>query len=405
MDAIGTLLARLFRAMVGVALTLASQAQAQGHAGGHAPCVGTDFSCAASITTQVDDRGVVWRVGATGGRIWLIRSADGGRHFSAPVLVAQHDAALDTGSDTRPQLLSDGAGRVLVAYGVFRDRRYNAQLMLARSTDDGRSFMPPRPVWPESASQRFPVLALGPGGVVVLAWIDKPSAEAAVPQATVSWAWSDDGGRQFSRPRVLSDQACECCRLALAQADGPPSWPWLMFRQVYAGDERDHAVTALEPNGASTLHRVSEDRWALKGCPHHGPALASSAGGVLHAAWFTQGQARQGLFHARSVDGGQTFSQPVAVGDPERQAGRPALVAQGGQVWMAWKEFDGRDVSVWVQHSVDGGRRWGAPRALFRTRSPAGHPQLLMIEGRPWLSWMSREHGHPLLPLSGRNAP
>ncbi len=95
--------------------------------------------------------------------------------------------------------------------------------------------------------------------------------------------------------------------------------------------------------------------------------------------WFTEGRARQGLFYARSTDGGRTFSSPMPIGEAERSPSRPFVLAGAEAVWMVWKEFDGEHTTVNVMNSRDDGKTWSAPKALAQTtrrfRSPSARKQ------------------------------
>jgi len=214
----------------------------------------------------------------------------------------------------------------------------------------------------------------------------------------VAYAWSRDGGATFADEHIAQDHTCECCRLAVAF--DPERRPLVLFRSIFGESERDHALLTFGDTGESRGSvRVSEDHWAIDGCPHHGPAVAVSADGTVHAAWFTQGKARQGLFYARSSDGGKTFSEPLPVGDAEKQAGRPYLFARGGDTWLVWKEFDGKRIYVKERKSSDAGKTWSADKVLADTGGFADHPLLIEDGHRVYLSWFTRDQGYRLLPL------
>src|SRR5690606_10216071 len=178
--------------------------------------------------------------------------------------------------------------------------------------------------------------------------------------AALAVAWSDDGGASFGPTRILADHSCECCRIALRYA--APGRPALVWRNLFDG-ARDHAVVTFDdPGTPGPLHRVSDDEWKIDACPHHGPDLAIDAEGGYHVTWFTGSERRQGLFYARSSDGGRSFSDPMPIGTPGRQPARPQVLAAADGLWMAWQEFDGERTSVPVRHSADGGRTWSEAR-------------------------------------------
>jgi hypothetical protein len=147
------------------------------------------------------------------------------------------------------------------------------------------------------------------------------------------------------------------------------------------------------------LHRISVDDWEIDACPHHGPALAIAATGTIHAAWFTAGEARQGLFHARSQDGGAEFSTPMPIGDPSRRPARPYFLASGDTMRLVWKEFDGEVTAVKMITSTDDGDSWTAPKEIAATGDSSDHPWLLSDGRRTYLSWLTHADGYRLMSL------
>ncbi len=376
-----------------------------GHAG-HTPqaCTSTALACASAVMPFIDARGSLWVVWVAGGAVSTARSTDGGRHFTPDIEIGRHGSLLDLGADAKPQIAVDARGRAVVAYGVFKDKYWNAQVLVSTSVDGGASFSAPRSLSPDTASQRFPALAIDGDGTVIATWLDKRTTAAARKKgltqagAAVAYARSTDGGATFVAESIAQDHSCECCRLAMAF--DPQRRPVVLFRSIFDGRERDHAVLTFSNTGeAGPAHRVADDHWAIDACPHHGPSLAVTADGTYQAAWFTQGQARRGLFYARSTDGGRTFSSPQTVGGAEQQPGRPFLLAKGNAVWLVWKEFDGKRIFIKERKSQDAGRSWSGDRLIAETGGYADHPVLVSDARHVYLSWMTRDEGYRLMIL------
>jgi hypothetical protein len=171
----------------------------------------------------------------------------------------------------------------------------------------------------------------------------------------------------------------------------------VIWRQLFHGGVRDHAAAILTPQGMGPVQRVAVDDWKVDGCPHHGPALTVDGHGVWQVAWYTDGSARQGLFHARSVKDG--FSTPVPLGNADNQPSHPSILAADGTVWLAWKEFDGEHAVIMAQSSRDGGVTWTAAHKVASTKDSSDHPLLVAVGGQPRLSWLTRAEGWLLLPL------
>jgi hypothetical protein len=149
------------------------------------------------------------------------------------------------------------------------------------------------------------------------------------------------------------------------------------------------------------LRRVSVDDWQIDACPHHGPSLSISPQGSYHAAWFTNGTVRQGLFYARADDAVAAFAEPRALSTVERQPTRPYVLATAAAVHLVWKEFDGERTSVVWQVSTDDGRHWSEPAPVAETADASDHPLLIARAGRVYLSWLTKLEGYRLIPLGG----
>ena len=172
-----------------------------------------------------------------------------------------------------------------MAFSIFRDKAFNGQVLYTRSVDGGNSFAELKPITPNNESQRFEALALDSDGSLFAAWLDKRN-RVPVQQsggkydgAGLFFASSRDGGATYTESRMAKDNTCECCRLGIAFAG--PGRPVVIFRNIFEGGVRDHAVmTFTDPATPGELHRVSVDDWQIAACPHHGPSLSISTAGT-----------------------------------------------------------------------------------------------------------------------------
>jgi hypothetical protein len=375
---------------------------AHGHDGAQHSCAEPALRCASTATPTFAADGSLWLAWAAAGRVSVARSTDLGRSFTAAVAVNPEPLRLDTGPDERPKIAVDKAGGIAVAFAIFKDSAFNGQVFYTRSGDGGVTFAPPRPITADPESQRFEAIAFDPEGILFAAWLDKRKRALArekgeaYTRASLAFAWSEDGAATFSEASIAKDGTCECCRLGLAFAG--PGRPVVLFRNIFGDSARDHAVTTFAgPTTPGPIYRVSVDDWGIDVCPHHGPSLSVGDDGTYHVTWFTEGRVRQGLFYARSTDGGRTFSEPMSIGAAERNPSRPFVLAGAGVVWMVWKEFDGEHTTVNVMMSRDHGNTWSPPRALAQTSDASDHPLLVSNGQRVFLSWMTQADGYRLL--------
>lgn len=347
--------------------------------------------------------GTLWLVRPMVDRIAVMRSADLGKTFSAPVMVTPEPMNLDWGPDARARIAVDPKGGVIVTFGTFQDTHFNGRAYFARSADGGANFTRPRPITADTTSQRFEVAGVDPTGRVFTAWLDKRNAakaraaHRAYPGAALAYAW-EDGDAGFGDASIALDNSCECCRLGLAFAGA--GRPAVVFRNIFPGSVRDHGViTFRDPTTPGPVRRVSVDNWKIEACPHHGPSLAIAPDGSYHVAWFTDGATRKGLFYARADFADAPYSQPRALSATHRQPARPYLLASGPALHLVWKEFDGAKVAVRWQVSHDSGRQWSAVRTVAETGDASDHPLLVADKQRTYLSWLTKIEGYRLIPL------
>jgi hypothetical protein len=369
-----------------------------------AACEETVLRCASKVTPAFGPDGTLWLAWMAGGQISVASSKDAGRSFPTPVSVTKERLNLDWGPDARPKIVVDRNGGIALAFSIFRDKAFNGQVLTTRSADGGQNFAPLRPITASNESQRFEAVALDADGSVFAAWLDKRGRVPAQQRgqkyegAGLFFASSKDGGATYSEARLAADNTCECCRLGLAFAG--PGRPVVVFRNIFEGGVRDHAIVTFSDSATpGEVRRVSNDDWQIAACPHHGPSLAVSAAGTYHATWYSNGKVRKGLFYARSRDGGKTFSKPVPIGQPNRNPSRPYVIAGAGEVAMVWKEFDGAKTTVNLMTSHDDGENWSKPKIISTTSEASDHPLLVADGRRTFLSWMTKADGYRFQPI------
>lgn len=287
-------------------------------------------------------------------------------------------------------------GNVYVAWQNATEipgRMYPASdLRFARSTDGGRTFEPAIYVNDDAggtpASHTFHDMKVLGDGAVLVSWIDgRARAGATGPDIRV--ARSTDGGESFGAGVILDDEACPCCRTAMAT--GPDGTVFVAWRKVYPGNIRD-IVVARSTDGGRTFgepQRVHEDRWVIDGCPHAGPALAVDRAGRLHVAWFTAGEAGHGLYHTTSGDGGVTFADPFRITPegpvPTTQVTMAADPADpDGQVWLAWEDTSPGRSGVRLGRSIGGGN----PETIAHDAFEGMLPSAAIVHGAPAIAWL-----------------
>ncbi|HEY0720135.1 MAG TPA: sialidase family protein [Gammaproteobacteria bacterium] len=357
-----------------------------------------------SATGYFDQHGTLWVASVQEGHLQLVHSSDSGMSYSAPVQVNAQPEAIAADGENRPKIAVDGDGILYLSWTrLFAEKPFSGDIRFSRSSDGGKSFSPPVTVNDnrEVISHRFDALGVNQRGELYIAWLDKrdqSSAQRAGQKydgAALYYAVSRDGGRHFDKNVKVVDHSCECCRVAMAMdRDGVPVVLW---RHVYDGNVRDHALQRLD--GRSTPQRATHDAWRIDACPHHGPALAIGSDGNYHQVWFSGAEEQHGLFYARSADQGKSFSTPLRFGNDAAQAGHADVLSRVNAVFIVWKEFDGNATLIRMMRSTDNGQHWDAPQSVATSHGPSDHPLLIADRTSVYLSWNTAQEGYRLIAL------
>jgi hypothetical protein len=315
---------------------------------------------------------VTWGATANGkSDVFVAVSRDSGATFAAPVQVNAVAGEARLGGELPPRVaLAAARGNAPPDIAVvWNARGESTQVKVARSRDGGKTFTAPVALQsPTAAGDRgWPAVALDAQARVHAIWLDHRGMAAKPAAATPAHApgTAHDGAAMAqksslyyaslagtaAREREITPGVCYCCKTALTTgADGTLYAAW---RHVYPGDLRDMAFTLSRDGGRSfsPVVRVSEDHWAINGCPDDGPALAADARNVVHIVWPTvlAGAKPEGaIFYASTADG-RRFSPRVRI--PTLGGPKPThpqiVIDRAGRVLVAWEEHvNGRRVAA-----------------------------------------------------------
>ena len=361
---------------------------------------GHDHGQPLAVSVALDAQGNLWRASAKDGFVVVDKSlAVNPLIFASPKNINEKAQKIGTSGDARPKIAIAHNGNIYLTWTQALPTPYSGYIWFSRSIDGGKTFSPPSIVHQDRAeiTHRFDALSVSPSGRIYVAWVDKrdliaaKKTKQAYDGAAIYYAFSEDAGASFSAERKVADSSCECCRIAmLANEQGDAV---MMWRHLFVGGVRDHAMAKISANETNPkIYRASFGNWKIDACPHHGPAIAKGGDWGYHLAWFDGGD-KAGLFYAR-MDGEAWVSSPAKrFGDANSQAGHPALISDGEQVWLAWKEMTDKASLVKLVKSNDGGRSWDAPAVISQTKGKSDYPQLLLKNGQAYLAWNTELDG------------
>ena len=242
----------------------------------------------------------------------------------------------------------------------------------------------------------WPSLALDSRGTAHAIWLDhrglaaarrrrepgttKAAAHDGVAMAQKSGLYYAAARARRPTERELAKGVCYCCKTALAA--GADQAVYAAWRHVYPGNIRDIAFTVSRDGGRSFAApiRVSEDTWAINGCPDDGPAIAVDAQGKSiwrGRRWLAAPNPEGALFYASTRDG-RTFTPRTR--SPRSEAPKPAhpqiVVDRRGRIVVAWDELlNGQRLAAAREVSKSGQRVNFGPVITLSPGKPATYPR------------------------------
>jgi hypothetical protein len=140
---------------------------------------------------------------------------------------------------------------------------------------------------------------------------------------------------------------------------------------------------------------VTFDDWHVDACPHHGPSVAYAADGTRHQVWFDVKGDEGGVFYASATPSGK-LGAPMQLGSA--QAEHADVAAQGKDVVLAWKQFDGKSTKILAKISDNNGASWHE-QTLSETQGNSDHPHLIVNKSGIFLVWRTQNEGIQIVPI------
>jgi hypothetical protein len=230
-------------------------------------------------SVQIDDQGMVsaaWVEEDKEARtILFARSEAPGGPLGAPVAVNQPGENPYYRQEA-PALIVRGQD-VFVTWSMTHpkmtpDKPFSGELRLSRSGDGGRSFGPSTLVNDDNQviQHTFDALEVAPDGVLHFAWID--GREGKKDPGTFV-ARSTDRGRTITKNFKLDDNTCVCCRTSIATSED--GVVYIAWRKIFDGNIRETVVSRSMDVGQTFSEPVvvGNDRWVYQACPHRPASL------------------------------------------------------------------------------------------------------------------------------------
>jgi hypothetical protein len=235
---------------------------------------------------------------------------------------------------------------------------YAYDLVLYRSTDNGRSWSNPQTVHDDGTETEHGFASLWPWSAseLAVAWLDgratagdsghddshhQPGADDAKAMTLRAAVFDADGKRVREWP--LDARTCDCCQTDAALTS---KGPVLIYRDRSPDEIRDVYSIRFQGGQWRKPQPVAEDGWRMPACPVNGPAIAAVDDSVW-AAWYTAPEETPSLRIAFSDNAGTSFTHTRSFRSGASMQGRVDLAANADGAWMVWME-EGTSQSLWL---------------------------------------------------------
>ncbi|PZR38348.1 MAG: hypothetical protein DI538_09880 [Azospira oryzae] len=272
-------------------------------------------------------------------------SNDRGKSFSEKTsLPLTSDVA--THSEGMPKVAFKKDGTIIAAYEKktpTQTNKYAGAIYYRVSSDNGKNWLPEKFLHSDTIAGRsrsyFDIERLS-NGEIGAAWLDV-KLDKETGGRSVRFA-STEGSGDFGNEMLVDSSACQCCRLDVySDLAGRVNVAYRgLMKGVMGKPIRDMMLATSSDNGKTFTRpsRISFDNWSIDGCPHTGPSLCSSKGG-LYSLWYTEGNGT-GIYYSFKQNGENEFQQRALVSNSGRH---PQLSANDERFIMVWEETSGNE--------------------------------------------------------------
>ncbi len=292
---------------------------------------------------------------------WVAYSDDGGETFSEPVQANHDEGTVNAGFNTTTKLVSSGDDRVVVTWPLMNDDMSKMNTMVTLSSDGGKTFAKETRVSAadgDATSEMYQAMATY-GKNVFVGYLDYRSDLNPSMPTGINIVRSSDGGKTFGRSARGEVSSCACCDNALS-VDSKGTI-YFAYRNVDLASKntqiRDIGVIRSYDNGQTWSDPIplGDDNWEFNGCPESGPELAVDSHDDVHGAYWTGKPGRPGVYYTWSSNGGRSFHKPLPVAVDEFYP--PAYIdvaTQGDATWIVWDDKRTKDKKVHLARAEGG---------------------------------------------------
>lgn len=167
---------------------------------------------------------------------------------------------------------------------------------------------------------------------------------------------------------------------------------------VWTEDEGDrlsvyHSFSSDSGDTFTEGKRLAEGTEANQDCP----VVAVNRSGAIFVVWSDERDGPPNLYLSISTDQGGNFSDPVALAPSDSSQISPSLAVEGDRVYVAWEEGSSEQQDVHFTRSLDGGESFSDPVRLDQgpDPSPQIRPSIDVRDDRVFVAWEDARETYP----------
>ena len=261
---------------------------------------------------------------------FLASSYDGGKTFQTKRL-SHNDNEM-----SHEPIIAASDNNVYVGWSQrIENNVYHAKMMITVSNDNGKSFSQSKDLSPAKTTSHEQTLYAFDGNIFV-SWRDE------VEKRNVSFVKSSDKGKTFSEIKSIAYGA----RPNLSGDENN------IFVSVWCGDEQhlDQVCLVKSSDGADSFSeqiQISDITWTKSPYAEAPTPKIASRDDTVYVSWKYSPEERgqNKLYLATSVDGGDTFTEQIVVGETGED---PKMVVSKNKMYLVWVDDLGEKNNLYL---------------------------------------------------------
>ena len=304
--------------------------------------------------------------------IFFSGSHDDGETFSEPLNISKNT----NGNSMSPHIKCDGNN----VYVVWRDSiNDNFDIFFSYSHDGGQTFSEPDNLSNNTGFSFIPEIS-SKGNNVYVVWRD---GTAISGNFDIFFSFSRDGGQTFSEPDNLSNNTGFSVE---SQISTEGNNVYVVWRDETPISGNTDIFFSFSHDGGQTF---SEPDNLSNNIGNSFLSEISTEGNNVYVVWTDEAPDNNDIFFARSIDGGQTFSEPDNISENTGNSFNPQISTEGNNVYAVWDddtETPGIQ-DIYFARSIDGGQTFSEPDNISENTGMSIKPQISTEGNNVYVVW------------------